>query len=134
MSEADENECVRWGGCGLGAREGLCGLETRVYRKVEESISYFRVPEAVTGEELAGCGSGQGITAGTDSHRGSVRTARPEPARWLGGTVYVNQGCYRETAGFTLFENKRTSGVGGQEGRWRKRDDDDVVQTTCQGE
>lgn len=60
---------------------------------MEESISYFRVPEALTGEELAGYGSGQGVPAGTDTQPGGVRTVRPEPAHWLGRKVYVNQGC-----------------------------------------
>lgn len=62
------------GGCGYGHGEGFCEFKTGPWLTVpgEESMSYFRVLEALTWEELAGCGRGRGVAAGTDSHPESV--------------------------------------------------------------
>lgn len=76
-----DSDC-EWDGVTVGhsPREGICALATwtgeegwgclRVRR--EESVSYPRGLETLTREELAGCGSGQGVPAGMDSHPESV--------------------------------------------------------------
>lgn len=63
----------------------------------EESVGYVGGLEALTQEELAGYGSGQGVTAGMDSHPESIRTIRSDSGPfWLDRKVYVNQGYYME--------------------------------------
>lgn len=95
----------------LGMAEGGGGRET--------FVSYFRVLDALTQEEPAGYGSGQSGTAGTDSHPERVSERLGQEPFWFDREVYVNQGCYRETAGLTLVYLKtRTSGMGRQ-GRGR---------------